>query len=301
MEDISHPDTGDVPEEHQSPNDEEEEQIVSSQVLPDTDNSYAREEQTPAGVEPAEDPMNDDHKLDEQVDYVMDGGFTQDILEQRERTIALGRRLSVRYEHDFEDDQDQDDAFHTGPETQMLLQEREQVIETGKRAMVSRVPSFGSWAHTSHSVDRVPTAFKGKGKARQQDMEVDFPMAVHGVPGPSRSDMSTSPRDPGYHQSPPRHERNGASTRSKLPITSPAQSQEGIMVNADEDSDDHFSGLDSVITRALRRLATRYRFSASEVRQKYELHHQDLAAAKMALESNRRILDEDTLFQDDFI
>lgn len=185
--------------------------------------------------------------------------------------------------------------IHRGAETQAMMEEREHALRVGRHALASRAPHLGEPSSSSDPF------FKGKARARIPE-DVD----AEGVYPAILADIAY--REPLFGPSPPLNHRraplkanregNGMASdqRGEHLLTSPRRSRMNTHIN--EDSDEHFAGLDSIMARALRVLCKRYRFSAMDVRQKFELRNQDLASTKKVLEENRRILDQDSLFQD---
>lgn len=198
---------------------------------------------------------------------------------------------------------------HRGAETQAIMEERERTVRAGRHALVSTELDFDRpWSPGGHS----SPIFKGKTRAQVSGVfDVDGPglqEARHREPPlrrptlPARTLPAVDASD-GRRTVPAVHlEGNGApyQRNAHLP-TSPRHSYRTSSISTnleDEDSDEHFAGLDRIMARALRVLCKRYRFSAMDVRQKFELRNQDLASTKKVLEENRRLLDQDSLFRD---
>lgn len=198
-----------------------------------------------------------------------------------------------------------------GAATQAIIEERERALRIGRRALASRGPRSGELLPTS---GLHPPIFKGKARARTPD-DIGFGAsyesihreADHNIPPVMRSPprararpaTGTSNNHHAPHNVRPEGEDALYRDAARLPINprSPYPTS-NISHTFDEDSDRHFAGLDSIMARALRVLCKRYRFSAMDVRQKFELRNQDLASTKKVLEENRLILDSDSAFQD---
>jgi hypothetical protein len=195
-----------------------------------------------------------------------------------------------------------------GAATQAIMEERERALQIGRRALASREPHFSELSSTSSPL---PPIFKGKARVRIPDnvdsdaghggiiREADHSVLV--TRSPPRAGawpaVGTSNNLRALHNV--RLEGEDAPYRGAghLP-TSPPYRTSDVSYAFDEDSDRHFAGLDSIMARALRILCKRYRFSAMDVRQKFELRNQDLASTKKVLEQNRQMLDQDSAFQD---
>lgn len=298
-----------VPAGSMGSNDDEDEQMVISQVQPDT----SAEASFSISLENVEE---DGTRSDAQEEHSMDADH-HDLSGSPRPPSSIGYSAAdqdeTRGTHDINEDEemffpsesidaDREDLHgraggqyraEYGAETQVIIEDRRRAL-AAKR--VSHASS-GLGAEGTRASERLPRVFKGKAKVADRD--IDFGDVGDRTPQPKTgSSRRVSP--------PPRVRPSDAlrvssyGNLSRVSITSTRRSRPsmGSPPPPSEDSDSHFNGLDAVMKKALRALCLKYRFSAMDVRQKFEQRHGDLTSTKKCLEDNRRILDEDSLFQD---